>query len=59
MLSPLEAAGSADEYMADVCETMLPALAAEGLVDAVDGFCETIAFSPHQIDRLFNKASNT
>ena len=35
---------------------MLPAIAAEGLADAVDGFCEGIAFSPEQIARVFDKA---
>ncbi len=37
-------------------DEMLPALAAEGLVDAVDGFCETIAFSPEEIARVFDAA---
>lgn len=45
-----------DAYIASLCETMLPALAAEGLVDAVDGFCEGIAFSPDQIARVFETA---
>ena len=35
---------------------MLPAIAAEGLADAVDGFCEGIAFSPEQIARVFDAA---
>jgi imidazolonepropionase len=35
---------------------MLPAIAAAGLADAVDGFCETIAFSPAQIERVFAAA---
>ena len=35
---------------------MLPAIAAEGLADAVDGFCEGIAFSPEQIARVFEAA---
>lgn len=45
-----------DAYVAHVCETMLPALAAEGLVDAVDAFCEGIGFSPDQIARVFEAA---
>jgi imidazolonepropionase len=53
---PPEYAGRADEYIAHLCEEMLPALHAEGLVDAVDGFCETIAFSPSQIERVFKAA---
>ncbi|MGA2495836.1 MAG: imidazolonepropionase [Roseiarcus sp.] len=43
-------------YLYDVVEKMLPALAADALVDAVDGFCETIAFSRDEIARLFAAA---
>ncbi|WP_299484009.1 imidazolonepropionase [uncultured Roseibium sp.] len=53
---PPEYKGRADAYLDEVC---LPALAAahdEGLVDAVDGFCEGIAFTPDQIARVFEKA---
>ena len=39
-----------------VADEMLPAIAAEGLADAVDGFCEGIAFSPEQIARVFDAA---
>lgn len=42
-----------DEYVALVCDTLLPALAAEGLVDAVDAFCEGIGFSRAESARLF------
>jgi imidazolonepropionase len=45
-----------DVYVAHVCETMLPTLAAEGLVDAVDAFCEGIGFSPAQVARVFEAA---
>ena len=48
---PPEAA-SKDAYIDLVC-AILPTLAAEGLVDAVDAFCETIAFSPAQTARIF------
>jgi len=51
---PIEYAGQADQYIDLVCEQILPAVAAEGLADAVDGFCENIAFSPAQIERVFN-----
>ena len=44
------------EYIALVCEQMLPALAAEGLVDAVDVFCERIAFSLEETERVFQAA---
>lgn len=53
---PPEYAGQADEYIDLVCRQMLPALAAEGLVDAVDVFCEKIGFSPAQTERVFQAA---
>jgi imidazolonepropionase len=43
-------------YVDLLVDEMLPALAAEGLVDAVDGFCETIAFSTVEIARVFDAA---
>jgi len=42
-----------DAYIADVIERQLPLAMTEGLVDAVDAFCEGIAFSPAQVRRLF------
>ena len=45
-----------DLYIELVSREMLPALAAEGLADAVDAFCETIAFSPEQTARVFQAA---
>ncbi len=53
---PPEAGGDKDGYSRLVAEEMLPALHAEGLVDAVDGFCEGIAFSPAEIARVFDAA---
>lgn len=53
---PPEANGDRDSYITGVCDVMLPAIAAAGLADAVDGFCEGIAFSPAQMRRVFNKA---
>lgn len=53
---PPEAAGDADAYVERIVTEILPALAAEGLVDAVDAFCETIAFSPEQTGRIFEAA---
>jgi imidazolonepropionase len=47
---------NADEYIDFVCDVMLPAAAAAGLVDAVDAFCEKIAFSPEQTARVFRTA---
>ena len=44
------------EYVALVCDEMLPELAAEGLVDAVDAFCEGIGFTPEETRRVFERA---
>ncbi|MDY7536876.1 imidazolonepropionase [Undibacterium sp. RTI2.1] len=53
---PPEYAGRADDYLDLVCNQMLPALVAEGLVDAVDAFCEKIGFSPAQTEKVFQAA---
>jgi imidazolonepropionase len=53
---PPEFAGDADGYVSLICAEILPALAAEGLVDAVDAFCERIAFTPDQTARVFDAA---
>ena len=53
---PPEFAGRSDAYIDDICIPTLRAAHAEGLVDAVDGFCEGIAFSPAQIARVFDAA---
>lgn len=47
----------AEAYLDGVCLPALAAAHAEGLADAVDGFCEGIAFSPAQIGRLFDRAA--
>jgi imidazolonepropionase len=52
---PPEFAGRADDYI-DAVIDWLPRLHAEGLVDAVDAFCEGIGFSPAQTRRLFEAA---
>ncbi|MCG6904824.1 MAG: imidazolonepropionase [Rhodobacter sp.] len=54
--TPPEYKGRDDAYIDEVCIPALRLAAAEGLVDAVDGFCEGIAFSPDQIERVFNAA---
>ncbi|MCP3710816.1 imidazolonepropionase [Paraburkholderia sp. CNPSo 3274] len=54
---PPEFVGRADDYIDEVCERMLPALADEGLVDAVDVFCERIGFSLAQSERVFEAAA--
>jgi len=51
-----EFAGRPDDYISEVCERMLPALAAHGLVDAVDAFCERIGFTHAQTERVFAAA---
>ena len=48
--------GNADAYIDNVCIPALKAAHREGLADAVDGFCEGIAFSPEQIERVFIEA---
>ncbi len=53
---PPEYAGRADAYIERVCREILPELAAEGLVDAVDAFCEHLGFSPAQVERVFAAA---
>lgn len=53
---PPEFAGDADGYIDQVCIPTLHAAHAEGLVDAVDGFCEGIAFDTAQIARVFDAA---
>ncbi|RWB35393.1 MAG: imidazolonepropionase [Mesorhizobium sp.] len=53
---PPEAKGDKDAFIDLVANEILPAVAAEGLADAVDGFCEGIAFSPEQISRVFDAA---
>ncbi|MBB5607431.1 MULTISPECIES: imidazolonepropionase [unclassified Janthinobacterium] len=53
---PPEYAGRADDYIDLLCAQMLPALAAQGLVDAVDAFCERIGFTPAQTEQVFEAA---
>ncbi|MEP0943105.1 MAG: imidazolonepropionase [Rhizobiaceae bacterium] len=53
---PADFSDRADAYIDEVCIPALRAAHAEGLVDAVDGFCEGIAFSPQQIARVFDVA---
>lgn len=55
---PPEYKGRADAYIDDVVLPSLHAAHAEGLVDAVDAFCEGIAFSPAQVERIFVAAQS-
>ena len=54
---PPEYRGQPDAYIELVCAGMLPQLAGEGLVDAVDVFCENIVFSVAQSERVFQAAA--
>jgi imidazolonepropionase len=54
--APPEYKGREDDYIDFVCDEVLPAAAQEGLADAVDAFCERIAFSVGQTRKIFEKA---
>lgn len=53
---PLEFEDRSDDYIEFVCETVMPELAAQKLAVAVDAFCENIAFTPAQTERVFKTA---
>jgi imidazolonepropionase len=53
---PPEFVGNRAAYVAAVADEMIPTLADEGLIDAVDGFCERIAFTADEIARVFAAA---
>lgn len=53
---PPEFAGRADDYVDYVCRDTIPAIAREGLADAVDAYCETIGFTRAQTQRVFDTA---
>lgn len=53
---PPEANGDKDAFIDALCREWLPSVAAKGLADAVDAFCEGIAFSPEQTRRVFETA---
>lgn len=55
---PPEYQDRSDAYIEHICNEMLPKLHQEGLVDAVDAFCEYLAFSPTQVERLFKTAQS-
>ncbi|MGV8920348.1 MAG: imidazolonepropionase [Pseudomonas sp.] len=50
---PPEFKDRSDDYIHHICSVMLPALAEEGLIDAVDAFCEYLAFSTAQVEQVF------
>lgn len=43
-------------WVDEICEKVIPAAAKEGLADAVDAFCETIGFTPAEVDDVFTVA---
>lgn len=55
---PPEFKDRADQYISHVCDDILPSLHNEGLVDAVDGFCEGIGFTGEQMKRVFERAKH-
>jgi imidazolonepropionase len=54
---PPEYRDNPDAYVALICDELLPEVAAAGLADAVDAYCETIAFNADQVARVFARAS--
>ena len=45
-----------DDYIQYVCDEIIPAAVAEGLADAVDAYCDTVGFTPAQVERVLVKA---
>ncbi|MCH7854961.1 MAG: imidazolonepropionase, partial [Proteobacteria bacterium] len=54
---PPEFAGRSNDYVSFVCDEVLPAANERGLADAVDAYCESIAFSTTEVARLFERAT--
>lgn len=54
---PVEFKDRQQDYVDYLCQEVLPAMAAEGGIDAVDAFCEHLAFTPAQIAQLFDVAT--
>ena len=53
---PTEFEDNAEGYIDLICEQLLPVVAERGLADAVDAYCESIAFTPEQVARVFTRA---
>ena len=53
---PPEYRDDLDRYVAEICQELIPRVVEEGLADAVDAFCETIAFSNDQVRQVFTAA---
>ncbi len=54
---PPEFKDDKEGYINHICQHMIPAVAEQGLADAVDAFCENIAFTPDQTARVFDAAA--
>ncbi|MDH3811536.1 MAG: imidazolonepropionase [Gammaproteobacteria bacterium] len=54
---PPEFQGNADDYIDLICDELLPEVVAGRLADAVDAYCESIAFSADQIAKLFERST--
>lgn len=55
---PPEYKGNSQAYVDYICQEMVPAVKETGLADAIDVFCETIAFSLEQTEQIFLAARN-
>ena len=55
---PPEFRGKADGYIEYLCDVVLPAAVERNLVDAVDGYCERLAFTSVQLGKLFERATS-
>jgi imidazolonepropionase len=55
--TPPEFAGNSDDYIDLICTNIIPEVAASGLADGIDAFCEGIGFTPAQVRRVFEAAS--
>ena len=54
---PPEFKGDADAYVAQICDELLPEVVSRRVADAVDAYCESIAFNPAQVARVFERAA--
>ncbi len=57
-LTPQPYRNQPERYLEEICIPALETAAQEGLIDAVDGFCENIAFSDAQLEKLFRRAES-
>jgi imidazolonepropionase len=53
---PAECRDRRDDYVAMIAEELIPQAAREGLATSVDAFCEGIAFTPEEVERVFQAA---